>query len=154
MGQGTGTRIQNVSNMTIKSCACNPEVHNAECPLPVSVRLSTTATSKTQTFGTLTHMLACLGCFKSATKRKASFLRVPDFTTHPSSRRKGLADEPRTPRSHRMICLSGRRSLGPKQKAWVSACGCGSKPRGSHFGWQVNLPPILEPILVGIGMFT
>ena len=33
------------------------------------------------------------------------------------------------------------------QKRWVS------KPIGSHFGWQVNSPPILEPILVGIGMF-
>ena len=30
--------------------------------------------------------------------------------------------------------------------------GCGSKPMGSHFG--VGAPPILEPILVGIGMFT
>ena len=25
---------------------------------------------------------------------------------------------------------------------------------GSHFGWQVHSPPILEPISVGIGMFT
>ena len=25
---------------------------------------------------------------------------------------------------------------------------------GSHFGWQVNSPPILGPNLVGIGMFT
>ena len=30
--------------------------------------------------------------------------------------------------------------------------GCGSKPIGSHF--EVGAPPILEPILVGIGMFT
>ena len=30
--------------------------------------------------------------------------------------------------------------------------GCGSKPMGSHFG--VGAPPILEPILVGIEMFT
>ena len=30
--------------------------------------------------------------------------------------------------------------------------GCGSKPMRSHFG--VGAPPILEPILVGIGMFT
>ena len=30
--------------------------------------------------------------------------------------------------------------------------GCGSKPMGSHFG--VGAPPILEPTLVGIGMFT
>ena len=30
--------------------------------------------------------------------------------------------------------------------------GSGSKPMGSHFG--VGAPPILEPILVGIGMFT
>ena len=30
--------------------------------------------------------------------------------------------------------------------------GHGSKPMGSHFG--LGAPPILEPILVGIGMFT
>ena len=30
--------------------------------------------------------------------------------------------------------------------------GCGSKPMGSHFG--AGAPPILEPILMGIGMFT
>ena len=30
-------------------------------------------------------------------------------------------------------------------------CGCGSKPMGFHF---VGAPPILEPILVGIGMFS
>ena len=30
--------------------------------------------------------------------------------------------------------------------------GGGSKPMGSHFG--AGAPPILEPILVGIGMFT
>ena len=30
--------------------------------------------------------------------------------------------------------------------------GCGSKPTGSHFG--VGAPPILEPVFVGIGMFT
>ena len=30
--------------------------------------------------------------------------------------------------------------------------GCGSKPMGSHFG--VGALPILEPMLVGIGMFT
>ena len=35
---------------------------------------------------------------------------------------------------------------------WVR--GRGSKPVGSHFGGFVNSPPILEPILVGIGMFT
>ena len=35
---------------------------------------------------------------------------------------------------------------------WDVQCGCGSKPMGSHFG--VGAPPILEPILVGIGMFT
>ena len=30
--------------------------------------------------------------------------------------------------------------------------GCGSTPMGSHLG--VGAPPIVEPILVGIGMFT
>ena len=35
---------------------------------------------------------------------------------------------------------------------YTESCGCGSKPMGSHFG--VGAPPILVPILVGIGMFT
>ena len=30
----------------------------------------------------------------------------------------------------------------------------GSTQMGSHFGWWVNSPPIVEPILVGTGMFT
>ena len=34
----------------------------------------------------------------------------------------------------------------------LSSLRCGSTPMGSHFG--VGAPPILEPILVGIGMFT
>ena len=32
--------------------------------------------------------------------------------------------------------------------------GCGSKPFGIPFLGVVGAPPILEPILVGIGMFT
>ena len=51
--------------------------------------------------------------------------------------------------------------LGQPSASWAVAVGvgfaqdlngCGSKPMGSHF-W-VGAPPILEPILVGIGMFT
>ena len=37
-------------------------------------------------------------------------------------------------------------------RRYQKAHGCGSKPMGSHFG--VGAPPILEPIVVGIGMFT
>ena len=37
-------------------------------------------------------------------------------------------------------------------RAMLVEYGCGSKPKGSHFG--VGAPPILELILVGIGMFT
>ena len=36
--------------------------------------------------------------------------------------------------------------------AKAEPCGCGSKPLGAHFG--VGAPPILEPVLVGVGMFT
>ena len=37
-------------------------------------------------------------------------------------------------------------------RGWQANGGCGSRPLGSHFG--VAAPPILEPILVRIGMFT
>ena len=36
----------------------------------------------------------------------------------------------------------------PQHRLWVKTV------LGSHFGWSVIPPPILEPIQVGIGMFT
>ena len=44
--------------------------------------------------------------------------------------------------------VHGRRRGEPQQAIWLWL----STPMGSHFG--VDAPPILEPILVGIGMFT
>ena len=47
---------------------------------------------------------------------------------------------------------STRSSSISTRSHFPEAYGCGSKPMGFHF--RVGAPPILEPILVGIGMFT
>ena len=53
--------------------------------------------------------------------------------------------------SHRLsLFFLGARNGVPASEG--NPNGCGSTPMGSHFG--VGAPPNLEPILVGIGMFT
>ena len=77
--------------------------------------------------------------------------------THPPCRRRCYG-RPRAPRRGQAESVGlGDGNLGPLVTDWdgkspATPFGCGSKPMGYHFG--VGAPPIFEPILVGIGMFT
>ena len=56
------------------------------------------------------------------------------------------------PQVHRHVLRPALRPRQLEDRLCLFQYGCGSKPMGSHFG--VGAPPILEPIFLGIGMFT
>ena len=81
-------------------------------------------------------------------KRRAVQQRIDEISRLKRSAEKSTAESPE-PTVPLEIPEGGAEGHG-RRAGWIPGCGCQKKVLGSHFG----VPPILEPILVGIGMFT